>query len=736
MVKILYIAGYGRSGSTMLSAILGAHASVVGVGELTFGHDDWSDPQRRCSCGREYSACAFWGELLRREPRLLSARVAAEVRRVERLASPVWLGPAWVRRARRELYRDIQQRLFSLIVERSGKSVVVDASKSARLAAARTLALARLAGHEIYVLHLVRDGRATLASLLRTGSNWSLEGHVKPLPLPALRAVVGWTRSNLCASLLRACHGRERYLRMRYEDFLADPVASVRRIGAFVGTDMEPLVDRLRTGSTFPVGHVVGGNRVRFEGDITLRTATAERPAPRLTLAERLLFAAVGGWLSRLYGYAPHRDGRARARQGRPRPLAAAKPRVLVIGGCDVDQRIDLMRALSDRFSFAAAGSAPELEPAFSRAAMPFHFYPLRRGLSPLGDLRSFWRLARLVRQLRPEIVHTFDTKPSVWGRLAARLAGAPIVVGTLPGLGSLYTAARAGIVRRVYERLQRWSSAAADATVFQNRDDLRQFVAAGIVPERRASVIPGSGVRTDVLVPELVSSATRRRLRREWGAGADSVVVTMVSRVMRSKGVLDFAAAAEAVRREHPAAVFVLAGPLDRESLDRLSSDELERVRRSVHWIGARTDIPAVLRASDIFVLPSYYREGIPRVLLEAAAMALPLVTTRSPGCSAAVEHDRTGLLVPLKDPVALAVAVARLVADPGLRHRLGQAARVTACREFDLAVVAGRVGNLYDDLLQRGGYPPRQRTRAHAESRGAAPMPDPVGAGPTCNA
>ncbi|MBX6362410.1 MAG: sulfotransferase, partial [Gemmatimonadetes bacterium] len=311
MARILYIAGYGRSGSTILSAILGAHASMIAVGELTFGHDDWRNPLRRCSCGQEYAACGFWGELLRREPRLLSARVAAEVRRVERLASPVWLGAGWVRRARRELYRDIQQRLVDLIVERSGKSVVVDASKSARLAAARTVALARLAGHEVYVLHLVRDGRATLASLLRTGSNWLLEGHVRPLPLPALRAVVGWTRSNLCAALLRACHGRDRYLRMRYEDFVADPVTSVRRIGAFVGTDMEPLVDRLRTGSTFPVGHVVGGNRVRFEGDVTLRTTTAGLPAPRLTLAERCLFVAVGGWLNRLYGYAPHADPRA-----------------------------------------------------------------------------------------------------------------------------------------------------------------------------------------------------------------------------------------------------------------------------------------------------------------------------------------------------------------------------------------------------------------------------------------
>ena len=132
-----------------------------------------------------------------------------------------------------------------------------------------------------------------------------------------------------------------------------------------------------------------------------------------------------------------------------------------------------------------------------------------------------------------------------------------------------------------------------------------------------------------------------------------------MSSRVIRTKGVEEYAMAAGQVRRHHPNAHFLLVGPADEKSLDRLSPQEVADLRGAVNWPGPRSDIPQVLAASDLFVLPTFYPEGIPRVLLEAASMGLPLVATRSPGCVEVVEDGVNGYLVPVRDPTALAAYV-----------------------------------------------------------------------------
>src|SRR5690606_10823081 len=128
----------------------------------------------------------------------------------------------------------------------------------------------------------------------------------------------------------------------------------------------------------------------------------------------------------------------------RGEPPSIVRPRLLIVGGCDVHFRIDLMRVLADRYEVAAAGSEPALRDTFAGAGFPYHVYPLGRGMTPLGDLVSLLRLREIYRRYAPDIVHTFATKPGVWGRIAARGAGVPVVVGTLPGLGTLYTASSA----------------------------------------------------------------------------------------------------------------------------------------------------------------------------------------------------------------------------------------------------------------------------------------------------
>src|SRR6266849_5798443 len=188
--------------------------------------------------------------------------------------------------------------------------------------------------------------------------------------------------------------------------------------------------------------------------------------------------------------------------------LGQSQPKVLIIGGADVHGRIELMRGLSSAYNLAAAGTAPELALAFSKSGFPYFYYPLSRGVGPFSAVSAMVALLRMLGHFRPQIVHAFDTKPGVYGCLAARLARVPVVISTVTGLGSLYGAdgLRPQIVRGVYERLQRMASQQADLTIFQNRDDREEFIARRVVPAGKAALIPGSGVSTDRLDPARIS--------------------------------------------------------------------------------------------------------------------------------------------------------------------------------------------------------------------------------------
>lgn len=381
------------------------------------------------------------------------------------------------------------------------------------------------------------------------------------------------------------------------------------------------------------------------------------------------------------------------------------RPRVMIVGGTDVDRRLDLMHLLSEDFDVEAAGSNPDLVRKFVNAGFPYHYYPLKRGPTPIADLRSMRALKNLFRRRRPDIVHAFATKPTVWGRLAASATGAPVVVGTVTGLGSLYTGGglRRKLTRAIYGRLQQAASFRSELTIFQNRRDHEELIALGIAPAERSTVMCGSGVKTDWFDAARVPREAAERFRSEVRACSGTVVTTMISRVIRSKGVLEFVETAERLRFSRGGQVrFVLVGPDDRASTDRLNHNELERVRQSVVWLGPRKDVREILAGSDIFVLPTFYREGIPRVLLEAASMGLPLVTTKVPGCEDVVDAEENGCLVLPRDVHALTAAIERLVEDPLLRQRFAVSSRRIAVQRFDLAVIADATRALYLELLR----------------------------------
>lgn len=382
-------------------------------------------------------------------------------------------------------------------------------------------------------------------------------------------------------------------------------------------------------------------------------------------------------------------------------------PNVLLAGGPDVDARLDLMRYLKDDFKFGAMGTAPELQEKFLEEGFDYHPYVMHRRIHPLLDLYSISQLVRLFRRLKPDIVHTFDAKPCVWVRLAAHWAGVPVTIGTLTGLSSLYSSNRPAVqlMRSIYQPLQKFASHTSDLTIFQNHDDARRFIDDGVVPEQKAAVIPGSGIRTDLFDPTKISEAERGQLRQELGIAPDETMVTMISRVIRSKGVLEFMAAAWHVSAHYPNVRFVLVGAEDEESIYRLDATELTQLANTVIWPGPRRDIPVVLAASDIFMFPTAHREGIPRVLLEAASMALPIITTDLPGCREVVEDGVNGLLIPVRNSKALSEALMYLIERTDLRQRFGKISRQKAIDRFDLSIIAGQTRQVYRQLLKQKG-------------------------------
>lgn len=380
-------------------------------------------------------------------------------------------------------------------------------------------------------------------------------------------------------------------------------------------------------------------------------------------------------------------------------------PRVLLVGGPDVDARLDLMRCLADTFSVGALGSQPALSGRFAAAGFPYHAYPLSRRVDPIADLWSVATLGRIFRRLRPHVVHAFDTKPGIWACLAARLAGVPVVLGTVTGLGSLYGSNHLAVrtSRQVYQRLQTLACAAADLTIFQNHDDYQYMVAAGIANPAKARIVLGSGVETVRFAPERITDLERARLRTELGIQPAERVVTMISRVMRSKGIAEFVRAAQGVRSRAPNVRFLLVGPHDAESLDRLTASELAELRQQVIWPGSRRDVPVILAISDVFVLPSAYREGIPRVLLEAASMGLPIITTDTPGCREVIRSGSNGFLIPVGDAAALSRGLFTLLNQPELSRQFGEESRRRAVEIFDLSVIAAQTRSIYQELLER---------------------------------
>ena len=339
-----------------------------------------------------------------------------------------------------------------------------------------------------------------------------------------------------------------------------------------------------------------------------------------------------------------------------------------------------------------AAGDA-ENTARILQAGFPLHPLPLsQHGTNPRAESAAVLAIRRLYAHLQPDIAHHVTIKAILYGGLAVRQTNVPAVVNAVSGLGYVFTAQgnKAALLRGGVQLAYRAAlSHPNSCTIFQNPDDQALFIRQRLVDTARTMVIKGSGVDMDVFQPQ--------------PEAAGEPVVLFSGRLLWQKGVGEFVEAARRLKGEGVAARFVIVGYAEPSSPAAAPPETLEQWQAEgvVEWWGRRDDMPQVYAQAHIVCLPSSYGEGVPKVLIEAAACGRPLVTTDTPGCREIARHEQNGLLVPVHDTDALCAALQRLIASPDLRAQMGNRGREIAEAEFSLAQVCEETLAIYARLL-----------------------------------
>lgn len=375
------------------------------------------------------------------------------------------------------------------------------------------------------------------------------------------------------------------------------------------------------------------------------------------------------------------------------------KPRIIYVITEDWyfwSHRLELARAAKESGYKVVVATAPgALQKRIE--AEGFLYYPLRlrrKSFNLWNELLALIDLASLYGRFRPDLVHQVAIKPVLYGSIAARLVGVPHVVNAVflayaftPGSWKKY-------ILRIGVEWAYWFCLQLNSTkvIFQNPDDQSLFIAKRIVSKSQTAIVRGAGVDTTQFKPSPAPPAP--------------LTVLFASRMLWDKGVGELVEAARILKQRKVLVRVVLAGVPDLANPACITETQLRSWHEQgvVEWIGYQDDMPALLAQSHIVCLPSSYREGIPRILIEAASCALPIVTTHTPGCREIVRDGWNGLLVPIKNPMALANALQLLLTHPYLRQIMGQRGRERVLKGFSKERVIKETLTVYNMLLANG--------------------------------
>jgi glycosyltransferase involved in cell wall biosynthesis len=359
--------------------------------------------------------------------------------------------------------------------------------------------------------------------------------------------------------------------------------------------------------------------------------------------------------------------------------------------------QLEAAREMGEAIGISAAGeSVPDLE---ARGIRHIALTSSTRGMNLLADFRAIGQLWRILRRERPDVLHTHNPKPGVYGRIVGRLAGVPIVVNTIHGL---YATPESSFVKRAVVYTLEWvASRFSDAELIQSPEDFELLWQRKIMPRSKLRLL-GNGVDLERFRPD---PELRQEMRAELDLEDGQVAVGLVARLVEEKGVPELIEAAERLDDRY---VVLIIGPKDHEKSDAVSDELLSRAEANgVRFLGMRKDVERIYQGLDLFVLPSH-REGFPRAAMEAAASGLPVIATDIRGCRQVVDHGVNGFLFPVRDVAALTNAITRAGDDPDLRATMSRSSVERAHALFDERDIVNRVMGAYAEVAGRKGLYP----------------------------
>lgn len=362
-----------------------------------------------------------------------------------------------------------------------------------------------------------------------------------------------------------------------------------------------------------------------------------------------------------------------------------------------VNFRSGLIRSLlAQGYAITVAAPRDDHSAAIEALGCRFVALPMQRdGRSPFADVRLLFDFVRLFLREKPMVFLGYTAKPNIYGSIAAALTGVP-AINNIAGLGRVF--GERGLTHRILRALYRLALRRSTRVFFQNRDDLAMFVDTGLVTHGRVALLPGSGVDLARFSPAAPAERS-------------GPIFLLVARLLWTKGIAETVAAARQLRSRHPDATIKLLGFVEDGNPAFVSHADLQGWQRDgdIVYLGAANDVRPHLAAADCVLLPSYYPEGTPRSLLEAAAMGKPIVTCDMPGCRDVVVEGQNGFLVPPRDAAALATAMIRFCRlTPAQRAAMGRRSRQLAEERFDERIIHDSYAAALGDLPQAASWQP----------------------------
>lgn len=311
-----------------------------------------------------------------------------------------------------------------------------------------------------------------------------------------------------------------------------------------------------------------------------------------------------------------------------------------------------------------------------------------RSGKNPIKEISLIVSLRSIYKEINPDIIHHVTLKPSIYGTIAAKQLGIKRIVNAVSGLGYSFTDNRKSISKVILMNLLKWAfKNKASNFIFQNPDDMAFYKELGFLTKDNFTIIKGSGVDEEAFkycMPKVCNKLN----------------ITLLSRMLKDKGVLEFIAAANALKTDFEALIeFTLVGGIDQDNPAHIKEADLKLQCDGIYikWLGHRNNVKDIYERADIVCLPSY-REGLPKSLVEAMAIGRPIITTDAIGCRECVDNEVNGFLIPVKDSLSLAKKMKQLILNKELRLEMGLASRKKMINEMSLATVVSQTFDFYE--------------------------------------